>query len=427
MRSLARWAARLYPAAWRARYGVEMEALLEDVGPGWRDLWDIVRGAVFMQITSLSFWKILAGCTLAGVLAAGIWSATIPKRYVSTAVVRIGAGPAATDGEAKRAALGRVQAVLSRSSLATIIIQQNLYARERQRVPMEDVTQEMRNRHLRIQTVDAASGTVFAVSFDNENPAAAQATLRAIVSSLAERHVPQGDGAADMEVLNPASLPSQPLAPNRMRVIGGGLGLGLVLGFVCGAIWSIMRRKERWSIRRTGGFAVAGMAIGLTIAFLIPNEYVSTAVLRTADGGKLQSTVAQVLSDDSLAAIVREDHLYSRELSRSSMHDVVQKMRNENIRVLTLQLQPGLEGAALTISFTYPDRLGAQTVTRDLVARIITINGVPPSATEVLDSASLPQEPIYPNRLNIAVLGTVVGILLGLAVSLFRRARLATA
>jgi len=74
-----------------------MEALLEDVGPGGDDLWDIVRGALFMQMTSVSFWKIVVGCTLAGVLAAGIWSATLPKRYVSTAVMRIGGGPASLD------------------------------------------------------------------------------------------------------------------------------------------------------------------------------------------------------------------------------------------------------------------------------------------------------------------------------------------
>src|ERR1039457_4211599 len=192
MKTLVRGAARVYPAAWRARYGVEMEALLEDAGSGGGDLWDIVRGALFMQMTSLSFWKILAGCSLAGMLAAGTWAATRPNRYVSSAVMRVGAGPAATDGEAKWAALGRVQAVLSRSSLATIIIQQNLYAKERLRYPMEDVTQEMRNRHLRISVVDPGDGTAFAVSFDNENPAAAQATVRAVVSSLAERHV-QGD------------------------------------------------------------------------------------------------------------------------------------------------------------------------------------------------------------------------------------------
>jgi len=52
MKTLVRWAARLYPAAWRARYGVEMEALLEDAGSGGGDLWDIVRGALNMQMTN---------------------------------------------------------------------------------------------------------------------------------------------------------------------------------------------------------------------------------------------------------------------------------------------------------------------------------------------------------------------------------------
>ena len=68
MKTLMRWAARLYPAAWRARYGPELEALLEDVGPGGGDLWDIVRGALFMQMTGLRFWKILAVGTAAGIL-----------------------------------------------------------------------------------------------------------------------------------------------------------------------------------------------------------------------------------------------------------------------------------------------------------------------------------------------------------------------
>jgi uncharacterized protein involved in exopolysaccharide biosynthesis len=66
-------------------------------------------------------------------------------------------------------------------------------------------------------------------------------------------------------------------------------------------------------------------------------------------------------------------------------------------------------------------------VTRDLVARFITITGVPPSATEVLDPASYPAAPNSPNRPQIAVLGTIAGILLGLAASRFRRTKLATA
>ena len=180
-------------------------------------------------------------------------------------------------------------------------------------------------------------------------------------------------------------------------------------------------------MRRIGGFAAAGMALGITVPLLIPNEYVSTAVLRTADRAKLQSTVTDVLSDDSLAAIIREDHLYVRELSRSSMHDVVRKMKYEHIRVQVLQPQQWAKGAAFTISFRYPDRYKAQAVTRDLILRFITINAAPLSATEVLDPASFPQAPSSPNRTMIAVLGTVLGILLGLAASRLRRPRLATA
>jgi len=421
MRTLARWAARLYPAAWRARYGVEMDALLEDVGPGGGDLWDIMRGALFMQMTSVSFRKIVVGCTLAGVLAAGIWSATLPTRYVSTAVIRIGGAPLEAQIHLQRLQ----QATLSRSSLASIITRLGIYSNERAKDPLEDIIQEMRNRDLRIRAMNVAGEMTFAVEFKNENPAAAQATVRAIVSSLMEQNLTEGNGAMIMEVLDPASLPSQPAGPNRVRVMGSGLGAGLVLGLVCGAIWSIVRRKERFSFRRIGGFAAAGMALGVTVAFLIPNEFVSTAVLRAADGNKLQSTVAQVLSDQSLAAIIRQEHLYSRELSRGSMHDVALKMRNEHIRVGKVQLGPSAKLTAFTVSFRYTDRFAAQRVTRALVTRFL--GSAPQSGTEVLDPASDPQAPSYPNRLQIAIVGTVAGILLGLAASRFRRPKLAAA
>jgi uncharacterized protein involved in exopolysaccharide biosynthesis len=434
MKTLVRWAARLYPAAWRARYGAEMAALLEDVGPGGSDLWDIVRGALSMQMMSLSFWKILAGCAGAGVLAAGIWSATLPERYVSTAVMRISLAPQAatgdTDVERRMAAFRHLQemeqATLSRSSLSSIIQQQGLYPSERKTLPLEDIVQEMRNRDIRIHPANAAGVPAFAVEYRNENPAAAQATVRAIVTSLVEQNLQvsmrPGNAVTNVEVLDPASLPSQPDGPNRMRVIGNGLGAGLVLGLLCGTIWSIGQRKEQWGIRRIGAFAAAGMALGVTVAFLIPNEFVSTAVLRTADGSKLQSTIAQVLSDDSLAEIVRQDHLFSRELSRGTMNDVVRKMRNQYIRVRMAPVAWG-HGTAFTISFRYTDRFAAHLVTRDLVTRFMS----PQSATEVLDPASDPQSPSSPNRLGLAAFGTVGGILLGLAASRFRRPKLATA
>ena len=53
MSALIRFASRLYPASWRRRYGVEFEALLEDAGRNWRDVLDVLLGALKMQMTSV--------------------------------------------------------------------------------------------------------------------------------------------------------------------------------------------------------------------------------------------------------------------------------------------------------------------------------------------------------------------------------------
>jgi hypothetical protein len=43
MRTLIRWAARLYPEAWCERYGPEFDALLEDISPSLGDVCDVVE------------------------------------------------------------------------------------------------------------------------------------------------------------------------------------------------------------------------------------------------------------------------------------------------------------------------------------------------------------------------------------------------
>jgi uncharacterized protein involved in exopolysaccharide biosynthesis len=410
---------------------VEFEALLEDVGPGAGDLWDIVREALYMQLVSLSFLKIVAGCTLATALTAGIWSSMLPNRYVSTAVMRVslpsnqaGAG---SDIDRKLAALRHLQAlqqtILSRSSLSALITGQNLYVKERDKYPLEDIVLGMRDRDLRIRPVPAAGDWTFAVEFANENPAAAQATVSAIVASLIERNLqvsmPDGSGGANLEVLDPASLPSRPVSPNRLKAIANGLGTGLVLGLVCGVAFLVIRRKERWSFRRIGAFAAAGMALGLTVAFLIPDEYVSTAVAQSVDRDSALSTVLQVLSEDSLATIIRHEGLFPAEPARGGMSQATRKMR-ESIHVQTVHAGPA---AAFTISFRYADRWKAQQVTRDLVIRF---TGTPPHVAEILDPPSLPDGPIFPNRRVIAMLGTLAGMVFGLAASHLRKMTPAT-
>ena len=55
-------------------------------------LLDVLRGAVKMQLTTYSAWKLVAAVAMAGVLGAAMYSWTMPKRYVSTAVVEVQPG-----------------------------------------------------------------------------------------------------------------------------------------------------------------------------------------------------------------------------------------------------------------------------------------------------------------------------------------------
>jgi hypothetical protein len=77
MRRWIGWAAYLYPPAWRARYGAEFDALLDDANVRWRDLADVLRGALIMQMTH---WKSYAKVVVAAGIACAIVSESQPLR-----------------------------------------------------------------------------------------------------------------------------------------------------------------------------------------------------------------------------------------------------------------------------------------------------------------------------------------------------------
>ena len=146
-----------------------------------------------MQMTNVSFWKIVAGCAVAGTLAAGI-------------VAEHAAGPVCFHGrDTRRRISSKTRRYSScvynslpsaRTSLTSIITAQHLYTNERKKGPLEDIVRDMRNRDIRIRAANAAGGPAFTVEFANENPAAAQATVRAIVSSLIGRNLRSAGGQA---------------------------------------------------------------------------------------------------------------------------------------------------------------------------------------------------------------------------------------
>jgi hypothetical protein len=48
------WLTRLYPKEWRARYGDELDALIEQEGHGWREVVDVVKAAATERMHQVS-------------------------------------------------------------------------------------------------------------------------------------------------------------------------------------------------------------------------------------------------------------------------------------------------------------------------------------------------------------------------------------
>ena len=85
------------------------------------------------------------------------------------------------------------QEILSRGSLSELIQRPSLdlYRKERARYPMEDVIQDMRNKYIRLQTVDVGRGgaSAFTISFSYPDRFKAQAVVRELVTKFTEQNV----------------------------------------------------------------------------------------------------------------------------------------------------------------------------------------------------------------------------------------------
>jgi len=78
MKHLIRFAAKLYPKAWLDRYGDEFEALLDDVGVSTRIAFDVVKGAILMQVQRWMKIGIVALSGTSVLLATSWWAGQRP-------------------------------------------------------------------------------------------------------------------------------------------------------------------------------------------------------------------------------------------------------------------------------------------------------------------------------------------------------------
>jgi hypothetical protein len=234
--------ARLYPSAWRRRYGAEYEALLEEATPRVRDVFDVFREAFKMQMTTWSFLRIVLVCSLVGALAAVGLSFSRPKLYKSQTLISVDT----PDPQSIREELaGPVQDLLDLPFLASIIQRENLYPSERAKMPMNDVIELMRKeiRVAPLQKSDGkpASGFILEFVYPDAHVAQhvdAELTSRLMGSNLRAR-ISSPSTASRGEtftVLNAADLPQEPFFPKRGVFGLGGLIAGLVGGLVLAGV-----------------------------------------------------------------------------------------------------------------------------------------------------------------------------------------------
>ena len=151
--------------------------------------------------------------------------------------------------------------------------------------------------------------------------------------------------------------------------------------------FDITRRHRTWIF----GPLWAGVVVSTVVAFLWPDTYVSSALIRVTSSqvpdrlvqanlnqvlSERISAIAQgVLSTSTLTNIIQTHDLYPRERRRLPMQDVVEQMRNRDIKIGVVNLQQGASRVgAFPVSFHYENRYLAQKVTGDIVSRLINEN-----------------------------------------------------
>lgn len=255
MKRLLRFLARLYPSAWRKRYGVEYEALLEQSTPHLRDAFDSLWAAAKMHATSRDFQRIVLPCALAGTLIAAAISFAVQPQYVSQTVISVTTRSANPKGDTQNSAAASLHevmdTVLSDASLAPIIQQLDLYPRERNRMSQEDLILRMRKDiYLKPLMRGVGEGAV-ALQFSYADPRVAQQVdtklaVAMMTSAFRSRMNHTSILLGKQEVMRMetlASLPLTPSFPKRGRFGAGGFCFGIIGGITLAAVMQRQRAR----------------------------------------------------------------------------------------------------------------------------------------------------------------------------------------
>jgi succinoglycan biosynthesis transport protein ExoP len=142
----------------------------------------------------------IIGPTLAGLVIAVVTAFLWPDTYISQASVKVVPSqiperfvPSNVNYELTQRVNSMAQTILSRANLTNIISNFGLYPKEIKRVPIEDLIEEMRSKHVRISPVvntsTGSKGGMFQITFENENRFTAQKVCQDLVSRFLDANV----------------------------------------------------------------------------------------------------------------------------------------------------------------------------------------------------------------------------------------------
>jgi capsular polysaccharide biosynthesis protein len=260
MNTLLKLLARLYPSAWQQRYGAEFEALLEDRPPRLRDAFDILLGALKMQIKTWSPLQIIRICTLLGTVIAATISFATPPQYISQTFISVNGS--ATDPTTPPYDLKPFLSILRASTLdrdflASLIQKKNLYPRERTRMPLNAVIDKMLDS-ITLRPLSSSAdndavvhNAVFILQFAYSDPNIAQQVGTELASHFGNQNLLIATNAATIghplptqtiSIVNSTGFQGTPIGWSKTRKTAIGFITGLLSGLILAAI-VVMRRS----------------------------------------------------------------------------------------------------------------------------------------------------------------------------------------
>jgi capsular polysaccharide biosynthesis protein len=194
-------------------------------------------------------WRIWVGCTLAALVVAAVILQLTPRTYEATARVFVSASPSISNSAqyVNQRAKSYPGVAMSQAVLGPVI----------ERLGLDETFAELRSRVSADNPVDTSQVQVTTIGPDPDEAAAvANAVAEQMAQVVEEIETPaSGNRPVTLTVNDPATVPTRPVAPVALHILGLGLIAGLFVGLAAAVVRSRLdtRIHTQEDVRRAWG------------------------------------------------------------------------------------------------------------------------------------------------------------------------------